>query len=70
MKLTQYKLLQAETAEDLEVRVEQLLSDGWKCQGGVACYQLPSWHYPNLYQAMIRPVDSQAKAQGSGNGNS
>jgi hypothetical protein len=51
-----YRVIEAETTEELSERVERLMERGWEPQGGVAVCPRggPVLHAPLLLQAMIR----------------
>ena len=42
--------------EDLDTKVNKLIAEGWRPQGGVAFMQYDDNHYDTFYQAMVRGV--------------
>ena len=42
LKTTYFVAIEA-SVEDLVIRVNELLDEGWKCQGGISHYNYPTW---------------------------
>jgi hypothetical protein len=49
-----YSIVESQSADELQEKVQALISEGWQPQGGiaVATYAAGVWWY---YQAMVRP---------------
>ena len=49
----EYRIVETKSAEELQMKVQELIAQGWKPQGGlsVVSYGPTSWWY---YQAVIR----------------
>lgn len=53
----EYRIVSAVAdTEDLDTKVNSLIAEGWKPQGGVAIMQHDDNHYDTFYQAMVRGV--------------
>jgi len=48
----QYKIVECGTADELEKKVEMLMEDGWKPQGGVSVSVMGALSEDTFYQAM------------------
>jgi hypothetical protein len=57
-----YAIVEAQSAEDLQQKVQTLMDEGWEPQGGlsVGTYAAGVWWY---YQAMVRYPTQQTPAQ-------
>jgi hypothetical protein len=52
--MNQYWLLQENSSQDLEDRIERAMAVGWKCQGGVMIVSDSISGQLYFYQAMVR----------------